>query len=100
MYNGTVSNSLKKTFPALVCLMFLVASVLYVYLTFTAPITSTSQDFGITENSLFYIRLTIIIPYLATCFFGAVGFKKLYVYFTNLENAKEEKPLNGLVWAL
>lgn len=66
----------------------LLAALLYLYLSFFAPQNPSSNAFDLSPAQRFFLRLTILIPYIATWVFGVFGLAALdrYVALTKGSN--------------
>jgi hypothetical protein len=84
-------------------LVFL-AWLIYTYFTFTAPISSSSQDLGLSGGVLFLVQLTIVLPYLVVWLMAVYGWSHISSYSQSIGDSKDGKAFgkiaNGLGWFL
>jgi hypothetical protein len=78
--------------------------LVYVFLSFNAPQTNTSNQFGLTETSITIIRITFILPYLIIWWLALYGALSLRTYAKTIHGNPDSKGLlfigNGLTLLL
>jgi hypothetical protein len=102
MFMQTVHQDQSTNFKiTLYCIAFL-ASLIYVFISFVG--SETNNDFNFSATQLLLLRITIILPYIATWFFAAYGLSVLNKYI--IEAKPEDLTIisllrsfkNGLLW--
>lgn len=78
----------------------IIAWMVYGYLTFVAPETSTSVELNLAPFTVFLLKLTIVLPYLVIWLVGAHGILHFHTYVQSIRKSKDGEAFHTITIGL